>query len=67
MSGFGNGFYKGRSMNQRIVLRQNTQPQTLYGEMTDDQQKVIMGATVGIVAGVVLFVVVRKLKKRKRG
>lgn len=53
-------------MIQRIVPGQQQQLQTLYG-VTADQQKMIVGATVGIVAGVVLFVVVKKIRKRRRG
>lgn len=53
-------------MNTRIAQAQNTQLQTLYG-LDADQQKMVVGATVGIVAGVVLFVVIRKIRKRKRG
>lgn len=42
--------------------------ETLYGAaITDEQKKLAVGVTAGVIAGIALFVVVRKMKKSKRG
>jgi uncharacterized protein (DUF697 family) len=54
-------------MNHQIqIVKPRPQLQTLYGiEVTPDQKKILLGATAGVLAGIVLLIVVREMKKRK--
>lgn len=51
-------------MNTQIEIVDPKAPelQTLYG-LSEDQKKMVVGATAGILAGIVLFVLIRKMRK----